>query len=250
MFRRRVALASVLVVPLVAGLTMTPAFGEASGTGATPTMTVSYRVSDIQFDGPDCVQVPFSVDYTIVGNIQGVVTVDLAYAGSSSKASGSVVIVASTDGPQGTQAGEISFCPSQYFSNKGPLLSAGTVLSPRANGVMSALTQSTVAVNRNPVRMSTPRVKQSLGVWKLSGRAVARTPSKGWIGADGKITIQVKKRGSSRWVSGEVVYPDEFGAWTTASAISTAVYPPGTRYRAVLTDCKWCTDATRSGVLR
>ena len=50
--------------------------------------------------------------------------------------------------------------------------------------------------------------------------------------------------------SGEVVYPDEFGAWTTASAISTAVYPPGTRYRAVLTDCKWCTDATRSGVLR
>lgn len=249
MIRRRVALASALALPLAVGLAIGPAFGEATGTGATPGMSITYRVSDIQFDGPDCVQVPFFVDFTLSA-ANGFVILNLAYAGSSSKATGNVIMVASTDGPTGTKTSEITFCPSQYFSNRGPLLVTGTVTSPRPNGVTSAVSQSTMTVKRNPVRMSPVRVKRVNGLYALSGTVVANTPSSGWIGADGRITIQLKKRGSRNWVSGEIVAPDEFGAWTTVSAISSAVYPPGTLFRAVLTDCKWCADATRSGRLR
>ncbi|MDP1876578.1 MAG: hypothetical protein Q8M17_03330 [Actinomycetota bacterium] len=258
MFRRRTALAAVVLMPVAFALTVGQALAAGTGSATTPTLNITYTVNDIAFDGPDCVQVPFSVNYTFTGvpvspsgagGSNGYTLIDLSYAGSSSKVSGQLIFVETTDGRSGTKASEVTFCPAQYFSNRGPLRVTGLLVSPRPNGVTAALTPSTLTVTQNPTRMSRVRVKQANGVWVLSGTAVARTVSKGLIGAAGKITIQLRKKGAKKWVSGEVLAPDQFGQWTTVSAISTLTYPRGTAFRAVLTDCKWCSNAQQSGRL-
>ena len=208
MNRKRAAMATVLVAPVAFAMAMGPAWAAATGSGTTPTLSVSYSVNDIQFDGPDCVQVPFSVAYSFTGGPNGYSLVDLSYAGSSAKVSGQLIFVEAADGKSGTKDSEMTFCPAQYFSNRGPLRVTGVVVSPRPNGVTAALTPSTLSVNQNPVRMSRVKVKQANGLWSLSGNVVAQTVTKGLIGAGGKITIQLKKKGARKWVSGEVVLPD------------------------------------------
>ena len=249
MTSRRFIAAAALTVPIAFALTVGQAFAAATGTGSTPTMTVSYTISDIQFDGPDCVNVPLTVDFSFNGAPQGYVVLDIAYAGSSSKVSTSVILVATTDGQSGTRLSEVAFCPAGYFPNRGPLQVTGTVTSPRVGGVTSALSASTVAVHRNPVRMSRVKVKWVPDFYTLSGTVVAKTVSKGLIGAAGIITIQLRKPGSTRWVSGATAVPDQFGAWSSP-AINSTFYPSGTRFRALLRDCRWCADATSGGVLQ
>jgi hypothetical protein len=207
-------------------------------------------VSDIAFDGPDCVQVPFSADYAFnAGGPNGYLVLDLSYAGSSTKAQGQLIFIESVDDARGTKSAEIRFCPSNFVANRGPLRVTGILVSPRPNGVTAAVTPSTLTVTQNPTRMSRVKVKEVNGAWVLSGTAVASTPSAGLIGAGGKITIQLRKKGSRRWVSGVVLAPDQFGQWTTGAAISTLTYPRGTSFRAVLTDCNWCTNAQQAGRL-
>lgn len=249
MFRRRTALAAVVLMPVAFALTVGQALAAGTGSATTPTLNITYTVNDIAFDGPDCVQVPFSVNYTYTGGPNGYVLIDLSYAGSSAKVQGQLIFVETIDEPTGTKAGEMSFCPNHYVSNRGPLRVTGVLVSPRPNGVTAALSPSTLTVTQNPTRMSRVRVKQANGVWVLSGTAVASTLTKGRMGAGGKITIQLRKKGAKKWVSGEVLAPDQFGQWTTVSAISTLTYPRGTAFRAVLTDCKWCSNAQQSGRL-
>lgn len=248
MASRRLIVTTALAVPMVFALSVGQALAAATGTGATPTMTVSYSISDIQFDGPDCVQVPFSVDYAFAGAPQGYVSLDIAYTGSSAKTNAQAIMVAAVDGESGTRLSEFTFCPSSIFSNRGPLRVTGTVTSPRG-GVTTAVTPSVLPVHSNPVRMSRVKVKWAPDYYTLSGSVVAKTPSKGWIGAAGLITIQLRKPGSRIWVSGATTSPDQFGGWTSP-AISSITYPSGTRFRALLRDCKWCGNATQSGTLR
>lgn len=224
-----------------------PAFA-ASGSGATPNFTANYNVGDVAFDGPGCVQVPFGIDYTLAGAANGYITLDLGFARSNSPVSGTI-IVTTQDPASGRKTLEMTFCPASYVQRKGPLLVTGVVVSPRG-GASAQVTSSTVTVIQNPVRMSTPRTSQSAGGWFLRGTAQARTPSRGWIGAGGSVTIQLRRSGTARWISGEVVGLDQFGSWRTTVPIATATYPRGTQFRAVLSGCNWCKNSSVTGTLR
>ncbi len=243
---RRLSIAGIAFASVLASAI--PAFAG-SGTGTTPTFTASYTVDAVAFDGPGCVPVPFAVDYTIAGAATGFVRLDLAFSRSNAPVSGAITVTAAIDPPSGRKTGEISFCPASYIPGRGPLNVTGVVISPRG-GVVEQVTPSTVTVIQNPVRMSRPKVSQSLGSWVLKGSAEALTPSRGWVGATGAITIQTQKSGSRRWVSGETVALDQFGSWRTVAPILTATYPRGTAFRAVLTGCNWCKNSSVTGTLR
>ena len=241
----RLGIAGLAAAALVA--TAMPALA-ATGSGSTPTFTVTYTVGDVVFDGPGCVQVPFGIDYALGGAPNGYVTLDLGFAKSNAPVSGSI-IVTGQDPATGTKTSEMTYCPANFIAGKGPLRVTGTVVSPRG-GATAQVTPSTATVVQNPVRMSRPRAKQSAGNWTIGGVAEARTKSRGWVGAGGTVTIQLKRAGSSRWVSGETVALDQFGAWKTLVPIPTATYRPGTSVRALLTGCNWCKNASTTGTLR
>lgn len=221
----------------------------ATGSGTTPTFTVNYTVGTVAFDGPGCVQVPLAIDYTLVGAPNGYVTLDLGFARSNSPVSGFIIVTAPQDPPSGRRTSEVTYCPASYLQGKGPLRVTGTVVSPRG-GASAQLTPSTATVVQNPVRMIRARVATSLGSWVVAGAVEARTLSRGWVGAGGVITIQLRRPGSARWVSGETVGLDQFGSWRTVAPISTTTYPRGTAFRAVLTGCNWCRDSSLAGTLR
>lgn len=243
---RRVAILGVAAATVFA--TAVPALA-ASGSGSTPTFNVTYTVGDVIFDGPGCVQVPIGITYTLAGAANGYVTLDLGFARSNAPVQGSIIVTAAQDPPTGTKTSEVTYCPANFIAGRGPLRVTGQVVSPRG-GASAQITPSVVTVVQNPVRMTKPRSKQSLGNWTISGAAEARTKSRGWVGAGGTVTIQLKRPGSGRWVSGETVALDQFGAWKTVGAIPTATYRPGTSVRALLTGCNWCKNSSVVGTLR
>lgn len=220
----------------------------ASGSGSTPTFTATYTVGDVVFDGPGCVQVPIGITYSLAGAPNGYVTLDLGFARSNAPVQGSIIVTSAQDPPTGTKTSEVTYCPANFISGKGPLRATGQIVSPRG-GASAQLTPSNVTVVQNPVRMSKPRSKQSAGNWVIRGAVQAKTTSRGWVGATGLITIQLRRPGTKTWVSGEQVGLDQFGAWKTVGAIPTATYRPGTGVRAVLTGCNWCKNSSVSSTL-
>jgi hypothetical protein len=245
----------VLLTAFALLLPAVPANAVGAGSAATPNLQINYSIADIQFDGPGCVTAPVTVDYVKVGaapnQVSGRIKFDLRYEGSNSPGSASIFLSSSEPGA-GRLETTVFFCPHMAAKNRGPLQVTGTVQSQvtRSPEVTADITPSSVAVNFNPVKMSRVKVKKERDYYVLSGTATAQTPTKGVIGAGGKITIQLKKKGSKRWVSGTTASLDSFGTWSTFSySIPNRNYPKGTQFRAIHSDCRWCADASRTGKL-
>lgn len=252
---RRSSVVVSATILFAAGALASPAHAEVAGSGATPNLAVSFYVGAIQFDGPECARAPVIVDYVKQGaqsrQISGGVTFDLRYEGSNASSRPSVTIF-SFDAESGRKETSISFCPYQAVSGAGPLILNGAVRSTLSGtGEVSAdLPPSIVNVGVVPTQMSKVKVKKANTYYALSGTVTAQTASKGVIGAGGKVTIQLRKKGSKRWVAGPTANPDSFGNWSIFPySILTKNYPKGTQFRAVFSDCRWCANNVRTGKL-
>ena len=251
---RSIFVVSALALVAAGGLA-SPAHAAVAGSGVTPNLVVSYYIGDIQFDGPECTQVPVLVDYIKQGapsrQISGAVAFDLRYQGSNTSNRPTVNIY-SYDADAGRKETSISFCPYQAVSGAGPLNLTGVVRSTLSGTgeVTVDLPPATVNVGVVPTQMSKVKVKKSDSYYVLSGTVTAQTASKGVIGASGTVTIQLRKKGSKRWIAGTTARPDSFGNWSTFQySILTKNYPKGTQFRAVFSDGRWCADNVRTGKL-
>jgi hypothetical protein len=250
---RRVRIVALSACALL--LPAVPANAVGAGSAATPNLQITYSIAAIQFDGPECVRVPVTVDYAKVGaaydDISGRVSFDIRYPGSSSTNSPSVYI-GYFDPQSARENTDFTFCPFEFAPGIGSMQVTGSVRSDVFGSpeIETPLPPSALTVTQNPTTMSPVKVKKERGYYALSGSVTAQTVTKGVIGARGKITVQLKKKGSKRWISGTTTYPDSFGNWSTFSlAISSRNYPKGTQYRVIHSDCNWCSDASRTGKL-
>jgi hypothetical protein len=228
------------------------ASAEGTMSGATAHASASVAMSDAFFDGPDCIDVPFDVTYaktpTTAEDITLEVQVAASQAGSNEERTGSVYS-GYFDAASATERGTVFVCPSSFDPTKGPITVEGTLTTEYyVNGseqTVALQPNATMKWIRNQTDMSKVSVQKGYSYdktsKKLSGRVVASTSSKGLIGADGEISLAVKKPGKKKWVSGAKAYVDEFGNWsTTVSGV-----PKGSRVRVTLTGCGWCTDASQ-----
>lgn len=233
------------------------AAAEGTMTGATGHASASVAMGDAYFDGPDCLEVPFDVTYaktpTTAEDITLEVQVAASQAGSNEERTGTVYS-SYFDPASATERGTVFVCPSSFDSDRGPITVEGTLTTEYyVNGseqTVALQPNATLNLIRNQTDMSKVRVRKGYSYdktsKKLSGRVVATTNSKGLIGADGEISIAVRKPGKKKWVSGATAYVDEFGNWsTTVSGI-----PKGSRVRVTLTGCGWCTDASQTFKVR
>ena len=238
-------------------LTGGTAWADGTMTGATAHGSSSVYVADAAFDGPDCLDVPFDVTYvktpTTAEDIWLGVKVSASQAGSNRESTGRASS-SFLEPAAATVRDEIRVCPYYFESDQGPVTVRGTLETTYwVNGSeQTAELQPPVVMNlvRNQSAMSKIRVqkgsKYDSSSKKISGRIVASTITKGLIGADGKVSIAVKKPGKKKWVGGATTYMDEFGNWDT----TVRGVPKGSKIRVTLTDCDWCTDVSKTVKVR
>jgi hypothetical protein len=247
-----IGIASLVMV----GLTV-PAHG-ADGTGATPNISVTYNMPAVPFDGPDCVETPINITYTKTGaavdDISATVSFDARYQGSSSSFSRSVYIGYSTPGTGTVSDSYLYVCPFAINDNAGPIGVTGTVesevfLRPEITAPLSA---SVLAVAQNPTKLSKPKVKTVSGFVsyrEVTGKATATTLTKGAIGAGGKLSLLVKKKGAKNYSEVSSTSADEFGNFKF-SYVSTKKFPKGSSYKVTVSECGWCTTAQVTGKIQ
>jgi hypothetical protein len=135
-------------------------------------------------------------------------------------------------------------CPSSFNASAGNYTATGVLRTELdfSRTSSAAFPSFEVGVIRNKSSLGPIKMKKSAFDLGLSGTATAATVTKGTVGAGGEITIKIKKPGSKKWVSGTTTYANSFGDWTA----SLSPQKKGTQIQAVLTNCGWCTDATRT----
>jgi hypothetical protein len=146
--------------------------------------------------------------------------------------------------------------PASVDNARGPLNITGTLESSVIGGLQSwsPVTIGSIALIPNPTKLTRPHSKVIRGyLWstksyEVKGAATATTITKGVIAAGGILTLQLKKKGRSAWVSGLTTRVDTYGEYKF-SLPDAQKYPKGTQYRVVLSGCGWCSDAMAAGKL-
>lgn len=241
---------------VVLGLAV-PAQG-ADGSGSTPTISVTYNMTAVPFDGPGCVESPFNLTYTKMGaaadDISANVSIDARYDGSSSSLTRTVYIGYSSPGTATITDSYLFVCPFNISDGAGPLRVTGAVESEifTQTKTTAPLSASVLAVAQNPTKLSKPKVKTVSGFLsyrEVSGKATAVTLTKGVIGAGGRLTLLVKKKGSKKYSEVSTTSADEFGNWKF-SFVSTTKVPRGSTFMVTVSECGWCTTAQVTGKIR
>jgi len=226
-------------------------------TVATADATVTFTISDVQFDGPDCVNTPVTLAYTKMGSASMLtrigLTLNLNQSGASNGISGTWRSDAYDPVIQSSVTTSLKVCPTKIDPDRGPLLVSGNLntYGGASGRVDSPVPASTVTLAFNPTRLTQPKVKKvSVGFdWiYVSGDATATTVTQGVVPAGGTLTLQVKKPGRPQWVNGSTTSTDNFGSYTFRVPYAEK-YPKGTRYRVKLTKCGWC-ESNASVVVR
>jgi hypothetical protein len=225
-----------------------PASAAGSSTASTNLATVTVSIGDIAFDGSECARLPVPITFTKTGGPADSVSMDveleMRQPGSSMAETGSDYI-GLTEPASGTSS-ELSFtiCPSSYNPAAGNYTVTGTLRTEYdfSRATTASFPSFEVGAIRNQTTLSPIKMKKSAFDLGLSGTATAATVTKGTVGAGGDITIKIKKPGSKKWISGTTTYANSFGDWTA----SLSPQKKGTQIQAVLTNCGWCTDATRT----
>lgn len=235
-----------------------PVQATATLAGATPNLSATVNIPDPVMDGPDCVKAPMQVTYTKTGgapgDISGYVKVSARYTGSNSSIDKDVYVGFSAAASGSITDQYLFICPYEVKADKGPLNVTGSIESSINFGAKTVvpLPAGALTVVRNTTSISQIKTKRTSGLfgsYKVSGLATAVTPSKGTVGAGGRLTLMLKKKGQNNWVAGSTTSADSFGAWSF-DYISPSKYPRGTAFKVTLSECSWCTDATAQGVLK
>lgn len=218
---------------------------------ATPDVSVTYSVPDVQFDGPECVRVPITMTYAKTAKNPSQTTARLQLDANQNGASNGIPgadSIAATDAVTGTsQRGAFSICRDRIDIARGPLNISGTLSS----SVVGAATNSTpvplgqIALLPNATTLTRPSGKFTSGLFRslvIRGTATATTVTKGTIAAGGTLTLQIKKSPRAPWISGPTTRAGTFGEYTF-TIYDPGTYPRGTQYRVSLTDCGWCANS-------
>lgn len=226
-----------------------PASAAGSSSAATSHISSTLNVGDVQFDGNECVELPVSVSYsktaTTADDINGEVNLDLRQAGSNSSNT-AYAYFGYSDPASGTEIEKISVCPYSYNLAAGGYTLTGSLKSEYyVNGSQQTANFAPVQVGviQNPTTLGAIKFKKSSGsYYDISGTATASTVTRGTLGASGKITISIKKPGSKRWIAGTTTSADSFGQWSAYIGKQAK----GTQVKVDLTECGWCSNATRT----
>jgi len=238
---------------LIAGSTLTAQAAE--GAGGTPNLTVSYSVSPAQFDGSGCLQVPVTMTATKAGaaadDISGTVKLEARYSGSNSANTASEYIGYSQPAQTTVSSSYFSICSFEIEDGMTSMDVTGTVTSSVDFGpdTSAPLSPSQLTIIQNPTKMSKTKVTTKRGFIsyrELRGTATAKTVTKGTIGAGGRITLEVKKRGGKNWVEVSTTSTDAFGKYDF-SYLRLVETPKGSSYRVAITDCGWCAPTSTTG---
>lgn len=236
------------VAATVAATVAIPAWGAGGGSAATSHGSVSYSVPDVQFDGPDCVEVPAAFTFQKSApdptDVSLTATLKLAQAGSNSSIDTSEYF-GYFAGAAGSGTSDFYVCPYSYEPSAGPFTVTGSMESEfdLSSKQTAPFAPVTVNVVQNPVKLGALRFSKSSSFYTLTGTAIATAPSKGAIGAGGTIVVSIRKPGSKRWVKGTTTSPDSFGAWEAYLSDSVR---KGWWVKVDLVDCRWCANASRS----
>lgn len=234
-----------------------PAHG-AGGSGATPDFSANYTISVAAFDGPGCVEALITLNYAKMGadadDIAATVAFDARYDGSSSSMTGSVYVGYSKPGSATASDAYLYVCPFEINDGVGPIRVNGTVESEvfTQSKIRAPLSGSDLVVAQNPTKLSKPKVKTTNGFIsyrEVSGQATATTLSKGVIGADGRLTLSVKKKGSKKFAEVSTTSADEFGNWDF-NYVSTSRMPRGSTFTVTVSECGWCTSTQVTGKVK
>jgi hypothetical protein len=235
-------------VALTAGLLTTPAPGG-TGSGTVSGVSVTYTLPDaVRFDGPGCAKIPWTVSYQRPQWWDFYVRFDLRQAGSNSPYT-DYSSPTYSDQDTGTLDGEMCVYDS-WNPAAGPFTLTATLEAENDDFEtvgQVGLPASRLTVVRNPSRLRLS-VKAGTTYTKpatIRGKATAKTLTRGRLGAAGSVLIEARLRG--KWRTVTRTYPDDFGAFAHTSYRKL---PQGTKIRARLTDCGWCSNAKTTTTAR
>lgn len=228
------------------------AHSAGSSSVSTGDASASISASDVQFDGSECVSVPWSVTWSFAPSASeytdGSVQLEIRQPGSSYSNSSSAFFYAS-ESRSGTKGETFYICPFEYSPQAGAFSVTGTFKSDNyETGAEQTAPIPAISVNaiQNPTSLGPVKIVKTGFGYTVSGTATAATITKGVVGAGGEVRIEVRKPKSKRWTGGVMAYPDGFGNWTS----SIGRLPKGSDLRVTLTNCRWCTDASRTAKIR
>ena len=244
--RRAFAAACVVVV----GLGMAPPV-QAAGTGEQDLsgVHIAYSVGDAVFDGPGCAQIPWTITYSRPQFSSIYLDAELQQMGSNATFTHESMNTLLSAPLTGTLHGSIC-APDESDASRGVFLvkSSMTVEGAHSRSMTVGLDTLPVTVRQNPSRIVKLKLtrEHTFGWGHVEGRAVAQTPTRGRIGAGGTVRL-------------DYLAPDGWRTFHERSFINdvgdfrglVAKMPtPGTRVRAVLMECGWCTTARKKSWVR
>lgn len=217
-----------------------------SGSASLSGVQVSYSVPDtVAFDGPGCATVPWTLTWSKPANRGFDWRLEARQQGSNSAEDSDSDYQFYWDPITGTATGTL--CVGQYGEYdpaNGPVYLGGSikVVDDNDNVLGSAsLLQTPVNIKRNlssfkklVVRSGKPYTTRPP---RARGRVVATTMTKGTIGAEGTLTLQVRRKGA--WRTLGTVSLDGFGRFNQTLYKRIRVTE---QIRGVLTGCGWCSD--------
>jgi hypothetical protein len=225
----------------------------ASGPVSIGGVTGTWSVPDVvSFDGPGCATVPWTLNYQRPPGFEIDLDVSMVQEGSNSPET-DFGYISSTGRPD---AGAFTLTPCvedyDFDAGRGPFTLTGSIQVDdddyRDLGT-AQIGPVAIRVERNPARFVRLKAKAGRTIADLpvvKGKVVARTLTKGSIGADGTITIEAKVKGRWRKADSSATL-DEFGRFSTTLWNQVT---EGMKIRVRLSDCGWCTNAkaaTRAG---
>jgi hypothetical protein len=242
--KARIAIAGTVGV---AALALAGTAHAADGNVTAGGVTFIYQVDDaVQFDGPGCAQVFWNGTYQRPSEVGITVNIELRRRGSNSPETDADDVPSWSSVTTGTLSGEM--CISDYYFDPsgGPFTFTGTLDATDDNDrtiATTTLPSATLPVRQNKARFNrlTVRSESKTNWGKVTGRVTAATVTKGRLGADGTVTVEVKQQGKWRHVIR--LYPNEFGKFASGGELYTVrPVPKGAKVRARLTECGWCTN--------
>ena len=200
--------AGVIAGVVVASLGVPARASVTGSTVATPDFTVTFSVSDVGFDGPDCVDVPVANTYTKTSAHPSYTTARLSLAANQTGASNGIgtSFSASYGDPitQTNDHGSMKVCPDQINLKRGPLVISGTLRSTTLEGQSyeAPVPLGSITLNPNPTTVGRPKVKLTSSLFSsavtVTGVATVQTLTKGVVPAGGTLVLQVRKPGVKR----------------------------------------------------
>ena len=208
-----------------------PALAAVDMSGAGGSTYVEVFLTDVTFDGPDCLEAPVFASFRGAGSVE----LRAFRAGSSS----SETAYLSSWGSMGTDEGYFFMCP--YLDGAGVYTVQGEIEGEDGNGV---LTEGRFTVSRAQAVMQSLSARQRGSIVTVAGRVTADS-SRGAIGVSTTVVLKARlskaNGGTGKWRRIGTTYADQFGRFTFKG--STTQNIRGAQVVATASPEAWATRA-------